>query len=56
MCGDGFVHKWSFEFRGHDAKDANNKGALIMSAHLWDFNNPTISVTAPAGAKTMPGK
>jgi len=27
-----------------------------MSAHLWDFNNPTISVTAPAGAKTMPGK
>jgi len=56
MCGDGFVHKWSFEFRGHDTKDANNKGALIMSAHMWDFNNPTISVTAPAGAKTMPGK
>jgi hypothetical protein len=56
MCGDGFVHKWSFEFRGHDAKDANNKGALIMSAHMWDFNNPTIVVTAPAGAKPMPGK
>ena len=55
-CGDGFVHKWSFEFRGHDTKDANNKGALIMSAHMWDFNNPTIVVTAPAGAKTMPGK
>ena len=56
MCGDGFVHKWSFEFRGHDAKDANNKGALIMSAHMSDFNNAAISVTAPAGAKTMPGK
>jgi hypothetical protein len=56
MCGDGFVHKWSFEFRGHDSKDPNNKGALIMSAHMWDFNNPTIVVTAPAGAKPMPGK
>ncbi len=56
MCGDGFVHKWSFEFRGHDAKDATNKGALIMGAHMWDFNNPTIVVTAPAGAKPMPGK
>jgi hypothetical protein len=56
LCSDGFVHKWNFELRGHDTKNPNEKGALIMGAHMWDFNNPTIVVTAPAGAKPMPGK
>lgn len=56
LCGDGFVHKWIFELRGHDAKNPNEKGALIMTAHMWDFNNPTIVVTAPPNAKPMPGR
>jgi hypothetical protein len=56
LCGDGFVHQWTFEVRGHDAKNVNEKGALLMKAHMWDFNNPTIIVTAPANAKPMPGK
>ncbi len=56
LCSDGFVHKWMFEVRGHDAKNPNEKGALIMSAHMWDFNNPTLVVTAPPNAKPMPGK
>lgn len=56
LCGDGFAHRWMLEVRGHDTKNPNEKGALVMSAHMWDFNNPTIIVTAPAGAKPMPGK
>ncbi|MBM3128363.1 MAG: hypothetical protein FJ009_06965 [Chloroflexi bacterium] len=54
LCGDGFVHQWTFEVRGHDVKNPNEKGALLMKAHMWDFNNPTIVVTAPANAKPMP--
>lgn len=56
LCADGFVHKWTFELRAHDAKNPNEKGAMIMTAHMWDFNNPTIIVTAPPNAKPMPGR
>ena len=55
LCGDGYVHQWMLDYQGHDSKDATQKGSLKMSAHMWDFNNPTISVTAPANAKPMPG-
>lgn len=56
LCADGFVHKWTFELRAHDTKNPNEKGAMIMTAHMWDFNNPTIVVTAPPNAKPMPGR
>lgn len=56
LCADGFVHQWIFELRAHDAKNPNEKGAMIMSAHMWDFNNPTIVVTAPPNAKPMLGR
>jgi hypothetical protein len=56
LCADGFVHKWMFELRTHDAKNPNEKGAIILNAHIWDFNNPTIVVTAPPNAKPMPGR
>ena len=56
LCGDGYVHKFTMDYEGHDAKDVNSKGALKMNIHVWDFNNPTISVQAPAGAKPMPGQ
>lgn len=56
LCGDGYVHKWLLDYAGHDTKDANNKGALRINAHTWDYNNPTISVTPPKDAKPMPGK
>ncbi len=55
LCGDGYVHKFTMDYQGHDSKDATQKGALKMNIHLWDFNNPTITVQAPAGAKPMPG-
>lgn len=56
LCGDGYVHKFTMDYEGHDSKDANSKAALKMNIHLWDFNNPTISVQAPQGAKPMPGQ
>lgn len=56
LCADGFVHKWTFELRAHDAKNPNEKGAVIMTARMWDFNNPTLVVTAPPNAKPLPGR
>lgn len=56
LCGDGFVHKYTMEYSGHDQKNPNEKGAMKMNSHLWDFNNASIKVTAPAGAKPMPGQ
>ncbi|MCX7838165.1 MAG: hypothetical protein N2559_01730 [Anaerolineae bacterium] len=56
LCADGFVHKWTFELRAHDTKNPNEKGAVIMTARMWDFNNPTLVVTAPPNAKPMPGR
>ena len=55
LCGDGYVHKYTVDYEGHDAKTPTEKGALRISAHMWDFNNATIKVTAPADAKPMPG-
>ncbi len=55
LCADGFIRKWMFELRGHDAKNPNEKGAIIMTARMWDYNNPAITVTAPPNAKPMPG-
>jgi hypothetical protein len=55
LCSDGFVHKYVVDYEGHDAKDATQKGALKINAHMFDFNNAGISVTAPKDAKPMPG-
>ncbi len=55
LCGDGFTHKYQIEYAGHDSANANEKGLLRMTGHMWDFNNSSISVSAPAGAKPMPG-
>ncbi len=54
LCGDGFVHKFSLDFQGHDAKNTASKGALKVIGHTWDYNNASISVIAPKDAKTMP--
>ena len=51
---DGFVHKYSLDYEGHKAEDPNDKGALKMNVHLWDFGNPAITVTAPQDSKPMP--
>jgi hypothetical protein len=56
LCGDGYVHKFTMDYEGHDSKDVNSKGALKMNIHVWDFNNPAISVQAPKDAKPMPGQ
>jgi hypothetical protein len=55
LCADGYVHKYAMNYEGHDAKNANSKGALKINSHMWDFNNSAIVVTAPTGAKPMPG-
>ena len=54
LCGDGFVHKYLVDYEGHDTKDATQKGALKINAHMYDFNNAAIKVTAPPDAKPMP--
>ncbi len=56
LCGDGFVHKYTLEYAGHDQKNPNDKGAMKINAHTWDFNNAALKVTAPQGAKPMPGQ
>ncbi len=56
LCGDGFVHKFSFEYSGHDAKNPADKGGVKWSGHFYDFNNASIKVTAPSDAKPMPGQ
>jgi hypothetical protein len=56
LCGDGFVHKFSLEYSGHDAKNPTNKSGMRWSGHFYDFNNASIRITAPAGAKPMPGQ
>jgi hypothetical protein len=56
LCGDGFVHKFAFEYAGHDAKNPTDKGGMRWSGHFYDFNNASIKVAAPAGAKPMPGQ
>ncbi len=56
LCADGYVHKWLLDYAGHDTKNVNDKGALKITGHFWDFNNPTIKVEAPKDAKPMPGK
>jgi hypothetical protein len=55
LCGDGFVHKYVLDYQGHDANNPNEKGALKINAHMWDFNNPTITIQAPKDAKPLPG-
>jgi len=56
LCRDGYVHRTVVEYAGHNAKNVNEKGAMKLSAHMWDHNNPTIVVAAPADAKPMPGQ
>jgi hypothetical protein len=55
LCADGFVHKYTIDYQGHDTNNVNEKGALKMNGHMWDFNNPAITVTVPPNAKPMPG-
>ncbi|MCL4490027.1 MAG: hypothetical protein M1570_18140 [Chloroflexi bacterium] len=54
LCGDGYVHKFTMDYEGHNAEQANSKAAMKMNVHIWDYNNSSISVQAPAGAKPMP--
>jgi len=50
LCGDGYVHQVSMEIAGHDPKNPNEKGSIKIKTHIWDINNPTLSVKAPEGA------
>jgi len=56
LCADGFVHKFSYEVQAHNEKNPTDKSGIRFAGHFYDFNNPTIKVTAPAGAKPMPGQ
>ena len=53
---DGYVHKFLAEFQGHNAKTTTEKGSFKINAHLWDFNNAAIKVTAPTTSKPFPGQ
>ncbi len=55
LCGDGFVHQFVLDYSGHNTKDATQKAAMKLTWHAYDFNNASISVTAPKDAKAMPG-
>jgi len=55
LCADGYVHKYTVNYEGHDAKNPAEKGALKITVRTWDFNNAAIRVTAPADAKPFPG-
>lgn len=55
LCTDGYVHKFAVDYQGHSGTNAAEKGAFKMNAHLWDFNNASINIQAPQGAKPMPG-
>lgn len=55
LCADGYVHKFSVDFQGHNAKTPTEKGSFKMNGRMWDFNNPAIKVTPPTDAKPMPG-
>lgn len=50
LCADGYVHQVQVEIAGHDKDNPANKGSVKIKAHLWDFNNPGLSVKAPEGA------
>jgi hypothetical protein len=55
LCADGYAHKFSVNFEGHNSKNPAEKGAFKMNGHMWDFNNAAIKVTPPTDAKPMPG-
>jgi hypothetical protein len=50
ICRDNYVHKVMMEIAGHSKDNVNEKGAMKFDIHIWDFDNPTLSVTAPVGA------
>ncbi len=56
LCRDGYVHRVIVEYAGHNSKNVNEKGTVKINIHMWDHNNATIVVTAPADAKPMPGQ
>lgn len=55
LCNDGYVHKFSMDYQGHNAKTPTEKGAFKINGHMWDYNNPAIKVTPPTDAKPLPG-
>ncbi|MBI3741121.1 MAG: hypothetical protein HY257_05130 [Chloroflexi bacterium] len=54
LCNDGYVHKYTLNYEGHNTKTPAEKAALKMTGHIWDFGNATIVVTAPKDAKPLP--
>ena len=56
LCGDGYMHKLSLDYQGHNSKDATQKGAFKMMLHTWDYNNASIAIAPPRDAKPMPGQ
>jgi hypothetical protein len=54
LCGDGYVHQFTMDYEGHNQSQPDSKAAMKMNIHLWDYNNSSIKVVAPSGAKPMP--
>jgi hypothetical protein len=51
ICDDGILHQLSIDLAGHNAKNANQKGAAQLQMRLQDIQNTAIKITAPAGAE-----
>ncbi|MBI3914554.1 MAG: hypothetical protein HY327_10285 [Chloroflexi bacterium] len=54
LCADGYVHKYTLNYEGHNAKAPTEKAALKMTGHIWDFGSAAIVVTVPKDAKPLP--
>jgi len=49
-CPDNFVHSLTWSVQAHNSQNANQKGSVSVSIHLFDFGASNISISAPADA------
>ncbi len=49
-CPDNFVHKLTWSVQAHDSQNANQKGSVSVTIHLFDFNANNIKIAAPTDA------
>ncbi len=50
LCADGYIHQVSMDIAGHDTANVAEKGSMKILTRMWDFNNASLSVKAPADA------
>ncbi len=53
VCGDGYLHQVRMSVDGHDKTNAAQKGSFLLLMHIWDINNSSISIQAPANAQPL---